>query len=249
MASIGMPPGPSAAPIDDGLRTPRWGLGDALGGWIGAHVVGIVAASILLGVMGYQTSDEFSLAEIALVQLPFWLALVGVPIWAAAVKGNGWVRDFGARVRAIDVPLGLVIGFASQVILVPLVSLPILWLSGTSNDDLSRPARELADKADSTVGVVLFILIVGVAAPIAEEIFWRGLALRSFEHRFSAIAALLLSSLWFGASHLQPLQLAGLTAAGIVFGLLAQQFGRLGPAVFAHMGFNLTAAIQLVWLT
>jgi hypothetical protein len=49
----------------------------------------------------------------------------------------------------------------------------------------------------------------------------------------------------FGAMHFQPLQLPGLTAFGIVAATLAARSGRLGPAVFAHVGFNAVALFSL----
>ena len=46
---------------------------------------------------------------------------------------------------------------------------------------------------------------------------------------------------------LQPLQFPGLFVAGLLFGALAWRAGRLGPAIFAHVGFNTVAAIVLLW--
>ena len=46
--------------------------------------------------------------------------------------------------------------------------------------------------------------------------------------------------------HFEPLQTAGLVLFGLVAGWLVQRHGRLGPAIFAHMGFNaVTIAILL----
>ena len=89
---------------------------------------------------------------------------------------------------------------------------------------------------------------MGIGAPIAEEIFFRGLVFRSFEKRFGRWWALGLSSIVFGVTHFQPLQLPALIVAGLVFGGLVVATDRLGPAIVAHMAFNLTTAVNLVWL-
>jgi membrane protease YdiL (CAAX protease family) len=137
-------------------------------------------------------------------------------------------------------------GVGAQLILVPLISYPVLELTGQSVDDLSAPAREIADRAGGPLGVVLLVLLVGVGAPIAEELFFRGLLYRSLEKRWNEWTALVVSSVVFGLTHFQPLQFAGLTAAGFVFGYLVKRSGRLGPAIVSHLAFNLTSVVILL---
>jgi membrane protease YdiL (CAAX protease family) len=112
--------------------------------------------------------------------------------------------------------------------------------------DLSAEARELTDKATDAVGVVLLVLVVVVLAPIIEELFFRGLLLRSLERRVGRWGALIISSLVFGAVHLQALQFLALTVIGLVLGWLTQHFGRLGPAIWAHVAFNGVATALLL---
>ena len=54
------------------------------------------------------------------------------------------------------------------------------------------------------------------------------------------------SSVIFGAVHLQPLQFPALVAVGVVFALLTLRSGRLGPAIFAHVAFNAVAVGSLL---
>src|SRR4051794_22464352 len=156
---------PTAAPA------PRWGIGDAVIGWVVAQVAAILLGSAILAAFGYTgdkaSSHNLPITMIALSYPPLWLGFVGVPVWASMTKGYGIVRDFGARIKAIDIPIGIVVGTASQLILVPLVSFPLLWLTGKDPDDLSKPARELADKANNGWGIFLLVLIVVIGAPIA----------------------------------------------------------------------------------
>ena len=37
--------------------------------------------------------------------------------------------------------------------------------------------------------------------------------------------------------------------AGAVFGLLVIRSGRLGPAIIAHMAFNISTVVVLLWVT
>ncbi|MCU0270884.1 MAG: CPBP family intramembrane metalloprotease [Acidimicrobiales bacterium] len=92
----------------------------------------------------------------------------------------------------------------------------------------------------------MLVIIVGIGAPIAEEIFYRGLALGAMQRRWGATWGLVASSGLFALTHNQPLQFPALLAFGLVLGWMVQRTGRLGPAVWAHLGFNMTAALALV---
>jgi len=90
------------------------------------------------------------------------------------------------------------------------------------------------------------VLMVVVMAPLAEELFFRGLALRALEARMGPRTALVASAVLFGVTHLQLLQLPALVMIGLVCGWLAQRDGRLGRAVWAHVGFNLVTVAFLL---
>lgn len=234
---------------DAGLNEPSWGIADAAVGWLVAFFASALLGALIVAAAGFKPDDDLPLWLLALSYPPLWIGFIGAPLLVAATKGNGWVKDFRVAIRWIDVPIGLLIGVVTQIVVVPLVSAPVLWLSGQSTEDLARPARELADKAVGPGGALLFILIVGIGAPIAEELFFRGLMLRAFEKKWGKWVALGASSIWFGATHFQPLQFAALSTVGAIFGFLAIWSRRLGLAVTAHMGFNLTTVVVLLWLT
>ena len=63
-----------------------------------------------------------------------------------------------------------------------------------------------------------------------------------------AVARVVQSALFFGATHFQPLQFAGLTAAGLVFAAAVVRTGWLGSAIAVHVGFNATTFTALVLL-
>ena len=139
-----------------------------------------------------------------------------MPCFAARVKGNGLVRDFGLRIQGRDTLVGTGVGLAKQFVLIPLIYLPIFTLFDVTSEELEEPARGLTDRATDPVGIILLVLIVGLAAPVIEEIFYRGLVFRSLENRFGVWPAIIGSAVIFGASHFQGLQFPALTALGIV---------------------------------
>ena len=209
--------------------------------------VGRAAGQVLLGEAPtvLDTLGNLPIEWRVVSQVGLWLGLVGVPVWAVARKGTSLREDLGLWMTARDVPLGLALGAALQLVAVPLLYLPILWFTG--DQDVGAEARELVDTATGVPGVVLLFLIVGLGAPVAEELFYRGLAQRSFARRIGPRWAIVAAALLFGLMHLQELQFPALVLVGVVCGWLAERSGRLGPAIWTHVGFNLVAAGVLVW--
>ena len=238
--------GPARA---DGQRPQNWGLGDAVLGFAVGQLGGLVLMSLILAATGRSADDidDLPLALTAVAQVGLWLGLLGVPLVATTRKGNGVVQDLGLRARWPDLWQGGIIGVLVQFPLLPLLYAPILFLLDKSSTDLEGPARSLTDRADGPLGVILLVLIVGVGAPIIEEIFYRGLLQRSLIKRGLPVAAsIAVTSVIFGLSHFQLLQFPGLALAGAVFSVLAQRAGRLGPAIAAHVGFNMVTVVTLL---
>jgi uncharacterized protein len=179
------------------------------------------------------------------LMLPLWAAFIGGPLVATARKGFGPVKDLRLRVRPLDIPLGLAIGLAAQLVLNPLLYWVLFRFTG--EQDVSAGARSITDKATSPALVVLLFVTVGFVAPIAEELFFRGLALQSLVRRFGPLTGLVLTSVFFALVHSNPLYFVALIPLALILGALVLHFDRLGPAIAAHVGYNLVTATVLVF--
>jgi len=225
-----------------------WGLGEPVLGWVLGFIGGAIAVRIVLSINGLDAGqlDELSLGWQAVAQLGLWFGLLGTPLVVSRWKGNGPADDLGLRITGRDVPLGIVVGFVSQWVILWIVYLPLQLFTDITSSDISEPAQELTDKAGDALGVVLLILIVGIGAPIVEEIFFRGFLQPALIQRFGEPLGIGGAALAFAVTHFQTLQLPALFLFGIVLGIVARRYGRLGPAIVAHMVFNLTAVISLL---
>lgn len=224
----------------------RWGMGDAVLGTVLSLVLSSVVGGIVFARTGWEDPSDVPMWAGALLQVPLWAGLLGIPLLASRAKGRGTLTaDFGLRMRWTDIPLGVGVGFATQVVLAILIT-NVYDALGIDPDAVGRTARELADRADGAVGVVLLVLVVVAAAPPIEELFYRGLWLRSIERRWGAVAAVVLSSALFAAIHFQPYDFPALFGFAVAEAVLTVRTGRLGAAIFAHMVFNLTAVLNLL---
>jgi membrane protease YdiL (CAAX protease family) len=227
--------------VAEGSRSLRWGLADAAAGYLVAIFGSSLVAAVVLSVRG---GAELGLGGLALAQVALWAGFLGAPLVATHRRGTASLRrDFGLWARPRDALVGIPVGIAAQFVLVPLIYVPFRALFDV--DDLSRPARELVDRASGAELVVLAAALI-VVAPIIEELFFRGLLLRAWERRASTVWAVTGSAVVFGVTHFELLQLPALAAVGGVFALLAVQARRLGPAIWAHAAFNAATVAALV---
>jgi membrane protease YdiL (CAAX protease family) len=232
----------------NGAVAARWGMGDAVAGTLASLVVPSLVAVVAFAIAGVTATeaDHLALWAVFLLQLPLWGVLVAVAVRAARTKGSGRVvDDFGLSMRWSDVPLGLAAGLGAQFAL-SIVLLPIYDLFDINRDDVGVTARDLADRAHGVTNVLILTVMVVVIAPVVEELFYRGLWLRAVERRLGTLAGVVVSSVVFGAMHLQGIDTFVLVGFGLVAGALAARARRLGPSVWAHVAFNATALYSLL---
>lgn len=217
---------------------------------------GLVLSSLAAGIAEVATHYHASsgsplpVAVTAADLLGLWIGLVGAAVWWSRTRGSGnLARDFGYRLGAWwDIPAGAALGLACQYGLVPLLYLP--FEQGDSNlaHRLSQPTQRAVGAAHTPVTLIVLLLFLAIGAPLVEELFFRGLLLRSLADWASPLVGVVGSGLLFGLAHFEKLQFAGLALFGVILGLVAWRLRRLGPTVAAHMSFNAVAVLASVHL-
>ena len=215
----------------------RWGTGRVLAGYVAA----VLVAAVTGGIVGAAVGDTDGVAALLGGQAGFWLTLV-LAVQLSGLERTSSLRRFRDELAWRDVPVGLFVGVLTQLVLLPVLYWPLSWLVDV--DELSKPAEELLD-GESGIALALVGIGVVVIAPVVEELFFRGLLLETLRRRWSTMVAVAGSSVFFGATHFQPLQFAGLTLAGLVFAVAVVRTGRLGAAIAVHVGFNATTFVLL----
>jgi hypothetical protein len=88
---------------------------------------------------------------------------------------------------------------------------------------------------------IFSFLSVAVAAPILEELLFRGIILEGFLRNYSPQKAIIWSAVIFGLAHLNPWQAFGAIAIGLLIGWLYWKTDSLLPGIFLHFANNLLA--------
>lgn len=91
----------------------------------------------------------------------------------------------------------------------------------------------------SQKGVFAFLLLV-IAAPILEELLFRGIILDGLLKRYSPLTAILISSLLFGLAHLNPWSFINGFIIGIFSGWVYFKTRSVFPSIIIHASANLS---------
>lgn len=105
-------------------------------------------------------------------------------------------------------------------------------------------AKMLAEIPRTPLNIGLGFFAIAVAAPVVEELLFRGLLQNALARFVPIWGAILLSSLVFAAVHGQPYAIPGLMSLSIAFGYLYHRTGSLRTNIILHM-LNNAAALLL----
>jgi membrane protease YdiL (CAAX protease family) len=227
----------------------RWGLGDAVLAFLLATVGGVVGSYVAIVATGAKIVDgnvpqtAAILAGAVIGQYGVWFACI---YGASRFKGIGSLRaDFGFVVDVahdwVMVPLGFAIEIAAGILLLPI-----------SHFVKHAPQRVVQDLNSAHGGKLVVLGVTAlVAAPVIEELFFRGLLLRALQRRMSAPAAVMFSALAFGLAHVvfdfgSGVVLPALVALGALSGIFAVRTGNLSRSILLHAGFNLVAVLAVL---
>ena len=219
--------------------------------WFVCFLAGNIAAPLAIVIVGQGDVD--------VSEQPVWvLAMVSSITWTISLWGvmrlcrqhteGSVLTSMRVRFSMRDL-LGVPLGVLSQLILVPVVMLPLraLFPDSFSSEKVEKRATDLVDNA-SGAWLFVLVLIVVVGAPIVEEIVYRGMLQRSIGAALGKSRALVLVAAWFAAIHIVPVEFVGLFAFALVLGLVFNRNNTLSMNIITHMAFNATGLV-LVALT
>ena len=99
----------------------------------------------------------------------------------------------------------------------------------------SNPILQIALENDSGIALLVFVLTASIAAPLYEEILFRGFILPSLTRYVSVPAAIAISSILFALAHLNLSEVAPLATLGAVLGTVyTRSRGLLAPILLAR---------------
>ena len=122
----------------------------------------------------------------------------------------------------------------------------VLLLDVGTGPALEWMSRTMASA--TPLGLALAVVVVGLFAPVGEELFFRGYMLTRLRRVWSPGPAILVSAVAFGIIHGEWVH--GLLAAGIgvYLGLVTERSGSVVPAMICHAVNNTASVLLSAWL-
>ncbi len=232
------------APVEGRAGWRPWTAWAAILTGFGLTIFGGMVVAVVAAAMGASVSDPSPGVNIGLTLFQN-VALLAAALLFARLAGRPGAADFGLRRpriwRAIGRMFSVVVGF---------YLFSLAWGVALGLDERQTLPDELGIQ-ESTVNLVLVIVMITVVAPIGEELFFRGYFFSALRNWRGWIPAAVITGLVFGAIHIGSAPI-GFTVPLAVFGfglcLLYERTGSLYPCIALHALNNaLALALTQEW--
>ncbi len=163
-------------------------------------------------------------------------------MWLYLRRGNRshaiGLDSFGhmQRLRAVGLAVGLVVAAMIFNFVYATYVIPGIGMQ-------EEMAKILASIPRTPVNIAAGFFAIAVAAPLVEELLFRGLLQNALARKLPIWGAIILSSLVFAAVHLQLYAIPGLMSLSIAFGYLYYRTGSLRMNILLHMANNAAALV------
>jgi uncharacterized protein len=229
---------PAEHDIKDRPQGAGWGIETVFVGLLLLLVVSFLIDSLYTAIAGAKSDDAATtLGELLVGLAGPWVAFFGASAYAAWGRPGSWSGQLGLK---FSLPNDLLAGFSLGVlgqVMVAVIYLPVRLISSKAANSVSNVAKNDTAAAHGWRWIPVGICIA-LIAPVAEELFFRGVTLRAFTRKLGPLAGIFFSGLIFGLAHFEGIQTPALVVFGWILGWYATRTGRIGPTIFAHMTFN-----------
>jgi membrane protease YdiL (CAAX protease family) len=243
-ADAGRPPSRAASPGDPFyLPKADWRWPAALAGLVAGAAPQALLELAALFSGGTTTSTDKVTAASAITLAFFSLVLYGwqaFAAWLFSLRSAGrslalWGFRRPTRAYFWVVPAGLGAVYAFSV----------------AHDALVHPHEQaiVSEFPHSAVGVIMFVLVAVVMAPVFEEIVFRGFLFRGLANSLGWVWAGLISAAVFGGAHLQLDVFLPLAALGFILAWAYHHTGSLWTNITMHAIFNAIAVLAWAFVS
>jgi membrane protease YdiL (CAAX protease family) len=177
----------------------------------------------------------------------------GPSLWWCRFASRRWgtgrlSADIGLTPRLSDLGWGPVVWLGAIVAQVAIGAVVIAL-----DVPIVRNTEGIEELSADRTYVVSIVISAVLAAPLVEEMVFRGVVMRGLASRLRIGAVVVVQGLLFGVAHVDPVRGVGniglvlvLSGVGIAFGVAVALLGRIGPSIVAHAIFNAVVLVILL---
>jgi membrane protease YdiL (CAAX protease family) len=219
-------------------------------GIFGTWLLGGLAVQALVKFNPDWSQSKIKLLSMVIITVSFhgvsflWVA------WFLKREKILWADAFGFRSPGLRQAVGLAV-LAAIVVLPLALGLQKLsaWVMTLSNfqPEIQAPVRELQSVNISQFQRIYLAVIALIAAPLVEEVIFRGILYPTIKQAGFPKLALWLTSILFALSHENAAAFLPLLFFAIVLTMLYEKTGNLLTPIIAHSSFNIFNFLLLLW--
>ena len=212
---------------------------------VGFFFVGQFVLPLFLGLLGINVAES-SLRIKALYVLTTYLLMAagGVAVLFVSIKSYLPLSEEWFKVKLFDNwfvwGLGGYLVAIPCVLLVSLINQQIWHGQGGSN-----PLLYLALQAQDKLALAIFFFTASIAAPLFEELMFRGFLLPSLTRYFSVTVSIVISGLLFAVAHLSLAEVLPLATLGIILGFVYTRSRNILAPMLLHSLWNSGTLLSL----
>ncbi|HEX7784988.1 MAG TPA: type II CAAX endopeptidase family protein [Methylomirabilota bacterium] len=202
----------------------------------------LAAVTVLVGWGGAIETEGDALATLLAGVPASSLALIAIAVLAGGRPASATLRLRRGRIAGA----GLAVVVAGALALSQALESLTMLLGVGPGPALDWIARTMA--AAPPIGVLLAVVVVGVLAPIGEELFFRGYLQTRLRQVWRPGPAILVTALAFGVIHGEPVHGVLAFLLGLYLGLVTERAASVVPAVVCHAANNSVSVVLSAWV-
>jgi len=226
-------------PVDHTRKKPKQDNGIKVNSFPNIIQSFVITGAVILSMLTVWPMKQWlnSLISKDAAMLVGYLLAFGVPfLFVHLFKKNKTGRSsFNLNIKNTRIIPFLIIG--SIVLLFGIIS-PIGGLI-TMSENIKESFMQLVGQT----GFYTFILMV-IAAPVLEELIFRGIILEGLLKKYSPLVSIIISSLLFGIAHFNPWQFVTGLIIGIFSGWVYYKTRSLMPSIIIHAAANFSGFLR-----
>jgi uncharacterized protein len=206
---------------------------DAIGQTIFYIVLYIIVGLLSPIVLGLTGIEDSIINQIIASSIIF--TLIVLILNKDKLNKKGWLTRFSRRelVKTLELALSSII----------FVNLFLVYLFPNFIDNSMPEVIKEQFQVIALSSPLLALLAVGIFAPIAEEILFRGAIYNLFKDYIGKYVALFVSSVLFALIHLNIYQASYTLFIGLFLGLILMKTGSLWLAIIFHIVYNIFGGV------
>ena len=201
-----------------------WSVEDT---WLGVVLLVLLSVGMLVAVFMGINAQFMQNIGVLFLEMIYILPIALIFLWRRIHWKHLGFGKFTLNVMGMG--CGLLIGGYAIIIL----HNALLYMFG-----ISAQGDQIFEIFNQLESPVWFFVTGAVIAPLVEEIFFRGFLFQGFRQKYGWMRAVFLSSVIFGAAHLDPVSLIPTFVLGCVLAYVYHRSNSVWPGILFHAAIN-----------